>query len=87
MFSGSAEGIELKCDNRILEEMFDRFGEKTDTRVADENSFLLRAEAAVNDGLVGWLLQFGDRIEVVKPEALRERVKERAASILEVYGK
>ena len=87
MFSGKPESIELKCANSILEEMFDRFGEQADTRVAEEGSFLLRTEAAVNDGLVGWLLQFGEKIEVVKPQALRGMVAERAQNILKVYEK
>ena len=87
MYSGRAEDIELKCDNAILEEMFDRFGKRAHTRVAEEGSFLLRTEAAVNSGLVGWILQFGNRIEVIKPAKLRYMVAEQAQAVLRVYEK
>lgn len=85
MFSGEPEMIELKCDNSLLENMFDRFGEQADTRVADEGSFYLRTEASVNHGLVGWILQFGSAITVSKPESLREMVAATAAQIAEQY--
>ena len=45
----------------------------------------LRTEAAVNHGLVGWILQFGDKIEVTEPETLREMVRDTARGILETY--
>jgi predicted DNA-binding transcriptional regulator YafY len=32
--------------------------------------------------LVGWILSFGSQVRVVRPEALRERVKEEAGKIL-----
>ena len=85
MFSGEPETVELKCDNALLENIFDRFGEQADTRVADDKSFYLRTEASVNHGLVGWILQFGDGIEVSQPKALRQMVKETAAAILKKY--
>lgn len=85
MFSGVPEIIELKCDNELLENMFDRFGEQADTRVADDHSFFLRTEASVNHGLVGWILQFGDQIRVTQPKALRDMVQETAAAILKKY--
>ena len=85
MFSGEPEMVELKCDNALLENIFDRFGEQADTRVADANSFYLRTEASVNHGLVGWILQFGGQIEVSQPKALRDMVRETAAAILQKY--
>ncbi len=85
MFSGEPEMIELKCGNELLESMFDRFGESVDTRVADGDHFYLRTEASVNHGLVGWILQFGDGIEVSKPASLREMVAQTAAAVLNKY--
>lgn len=86
MFSGKPETVELRCKNKILEQMLDRFGEKVFTRQCDEECFFLRTEAAVNQGLVAWILQYGDDMEVTSPQNLRDMVKETAERIAAVYG-
>ena len=85
MFSGTPETVDLKCSIDLIEEIVDRFGENAALRRSKEGWFLLREEMSVNDGLVSWIMQFGDRIEVVKPAALREMVKEKAERIAELY--
>ena len=39
----------------------------------------------VSDGLVSWVMQFADKIEVVEPRSLREQMKHRAEAVLAVY--
>ena len=39
----------------------------------------------INDGLASWIMQFGDKIEVVRPAALRDMVREKAERIANVY--
>ena len=85
MFSGKTEMIELCCSNNLIEEIFDRFGEKVNTRYYDNNRFLLRTEAYISEGLCSWIMQFGTGIEVVSPAALREMVAGRAESIISLY--
>ena len=86
MFSGELQTIELKCSNALLEEMFDRFGDRVNTRRCDDAHFLLRTEAAVSDGLISWVMQFGTGIEVIAPADLKEKVANKAQSILALYG-
>ncbi len=85
MFTGEMQMVELKCDNSILESIFDRFGERINTRKYDDTHFLLRTEAAISKGLVSWIMQFGTDIEVVSPKELKDMVILQAESILEVY--
>ena len=85
MFSGKPEMTELKCSVKLIEEIIDRFGEHTALRRAGEEHFLLREEMSINDGLVSWIMQFGDQIEVVRPASLREMVKEKAEKIAAMY--
>lgn len=86
MFSGKPETVELKCKNEILEQMLDRFGEKVFMRRSDDESFLLRTEAAVNKGLVTWIMQYGDDMKVVSPQTLKDMVKDMAQRIAAVYN-
>jgi predicted DNA-binding transcriptional regulator YafY len=39
-------------------------------------------KVADNDELVGWILSFGSQVRVIRPETLRQRVKEQAKKIL-----
>jgi predicted DNA-binding transcriptional regulator YafY len=34
------------------------------------------------DELIGWVLSFGSQVKVVRPEALKQRVKQEANNIL-----
>ena len=85
MFSGDLQMIELKCSNGIIEQMFDRFGERINTRRADDTHFLLRTEASISGGLVSWIMQFGTDLEVIAPVELKKMVADKAEKILAIY--
>ncbi len=85
MYSGTPEPIELVFDPDMLEQMLDRFGEDVRFRRSDTGKLILRTEAAVNDGFVAWLLQFGDKIYVKKPEELKARLFRKAQEVERVY--
>ena len=85
MFSGKPETVDLKCCADLIEEIVDRFGENVALRKSGEECFLLREEMSINDGLVSWIMQFGDKIEVVRPLILREMVKAKAEKIAGLY--
>ncbi len=86
MFSGTIQSLDILCDNSILEEILDRFGTNTlITKDIDENRFRLRTKLAVSEGLISWLMQFGEKLEVLEPLSLRTQIKEKAKEILGVY--
>ena len=85
MYSGKLESIELHCNNSITEQVFDRFGEDIFIKSKTEEGFNLNIKAAVSDALVTWIINYGDKLTVIKPESLREMVKERAKAVLENY--
>jgi predicted DNA-binding transcriptional regulator YafY len=85
MFSGSSRVVKLHCDLSLREEIMDRFGSKIPITAVDSEHFETSINAAVSDGLVSWVMQYGDKIKVVEPESLADRVKEKALSIAKVY--
>ena len=87
MFTGEMQMVELRCSNAILEPIFDRFGERVNTRKYDDSHFLLRTEATISEGLVSWIMQFGTDIEAIAPQNLRDMVIQRTESILNAYRK
>ncbi len=86
MFSGDTQTLEMLCDNSMLEEIVDRFGNNALIRTGeDEERFLLSTKCVVSEGLVSWIMQFGGRLEVLQPTSLREQVKTRAKEIAKLY--
>ena len=65
MFSGEMRSVELCCANELIENIIDRFGEKTPIVRNDENTFILRTRVALSEGLVNWIMQFGEKIKII----------------------
>lgn len=87
MFSGVSDKIRIKCDLELREQIMDRFGAKVPLLAYDSTHFETTVDVAVSDGLISWLMSFGNKIEVLEPEYLANSVKKRALDIAEVYSK
>jgi predicted DNA-binding transcriptional regulator YafY len=85
MYSGQVKPIELICDNDLIEQILDKFGERTPIYPNDENTFVARFGSAVNEGLVSWILQFGDKVKVASPKELKTSVIETAKCVIDKY--
>lgn len=86
MFSGEVCDVRLKCSLNLQEEMLDRFGASIPLTASDPTHFETVVRAAVSDGLVSWIMQYGDDIEVMSPPKLIEMIKNKADSIINVYN-
>lgn len=87
MFSGDTQRLEICCHNSIVEEILDRFGQKGEIRSSDEeNRFRLVTKCIISDGLVSWIMQFGDKIRVISPESLKKDIAEKASKIYALYN-
>lgn len=90
MFSGDNQKLKLRCSDSILEEMVDRFGDDCEiSKVAGNkgDTFILDTSCVCSEGLVSWLMQFGNKVEVLSPESLKRDIIEKAQSIFDVYNK
>ena len=85
MYSGEPKPVEFICNNDTLEPMLDRFGENVKIQKYDDEHFVLRTNVASSEGLVAWIVQFGNRVKVKSPNDLIYSVKQKAAEILEIY--
>ncbi len=86
MFTGKPEMTQLKCKTEILEEMLDRFGEKISIKKGEEGWFYVYDELFINDGLASWIMQFGNKIEVIYPTELKNMIQNKAETILRMYN-
>ena len=74
-----------KINEVVREEIMDRFGSKIPLKAIDSNHFETTIPAAVSDGLVSWIMNFGNKIKVVEPQSLAAAVKVRAIQIAQNY--
>jgi len=74
----------LRFAERVRFLVEDTFAEESIERGAD-GSLTVKAEYPEDDWLYGFLLGFGDRLEVVAPESLRKKIAETAEKIVSLY--
>lgn len=85
MFSGCSHPVKLLCSLDIREEIMDRFGEKISLTAVDPSHFETVIDAAVSEGLVSWIMSFGDKLKILEPESLALSVKDKAQMIADMY--
>ena len=85
MFGGKTESIDFKCDISMLEQITDRFGLDIFIRNVTDTHFSFTAKAVVSDAFVTFILNFGNKIEIMAPEYLREMIKKRVTEIKDIY--
>ncbi len=85
MFSGELETVELRCNKTLANTVADRFGEKIFITGVTESEFCFSFKGALSKALVTFIMNYGDDIEVIKPDSLKKKVIERAQKILEMY--
>lgn len=85
MFSGINDDVTLLCSLDLREEIMDRFGATIPLKAVDVNHFETTVNVAVSDGLVSWIMSFGEGIKVLSPNYLIDSVKEKAQKIYNIY--
>lgn len=85
MFTGESGEVELCCDNRLIDDILERFGDEIPLKIYDENHFVFKADVELSSGLVSWIMQFGSDIKVLAPKQLSDALIEKSREILSVY--
>lgn len=82
MYNGEEVEIELVCSNEILDLMIDRFG--SDTMIVNKmkNRFYIKTTVFFSDGLIDWLFQYCDRLKILSPKILEQKIIEKAEATI-----
>ncbi len=86
MFSGDIKPVEMICNNSMIEDFIDQFGEKVSIRPYDNENFIAKVDVAVNDGLVAWIMQYSYKIKVKSPKELKNMIIDKTTAILSMYN-
>lgn len=85
MFAGDEIRMKIRFQNDLINVVLDRFGQQADIWKVDEESFVLSTKANLSDGLVNWILTWGNQAKVLSPDPLIEKVKEKIEKMSKVY--
>lgn len=86
MFPGKVETIEIKFVNKLINAIIDRFGKKVNIIDKDDDFFIIRIEAAINEGLVRWVLNWGGDAEIISPANLKHILKYEIVKMSKLYN-
>lgn len=76
MFGGEDHWIKIQFFSRaLINPIIDKFGLDVDIKKVDEDSFILSTKAKSSQGLINWILNWGDQAKVLSPDSLVEEIK------------
>ncbi len=85
MFSGEPERISIRCANSMWDVVRDRFGDDVMIVERTDDTFTISTTAAVSEGLIAWILQYGNRMVAISPSELKNGVLEQARKTVAAY--
>jgi predicted DNA-binding transcriptional regulator YafY len=84
MYDGEKIKLQLRCPNYMIGDIVDRFGDNLRI-LKKEEIFEVFLDVNESDGLYFWLMQYGEHTEVISPENVRIKLKEKLESVLNKY--
>ena len=86
MYTGEAIDVTIRCHKDLLFDVEMAFGSDIWPRKSDGDWVSVTVRAKDNQGLYRWLLQYGDKIEVVSPSHIRAEVKAALVAAIDIYN-
>lgn len=83
MFSGEEKTVRLKCENRFVGVLLDRFGSDLMLQKADEEHFFVNVTVAVSPQFFSWVFGLGGGVRIVEPDDVRQNFAEQLAAFTE----
>lgn len=86
MYPGQVDTVEIKFVNKLINAIIDRFGKEVAIVNKDDKTFTIRFEAAVNEGLLRWILNWGADAEIISPQYLKNMLKKEIDRMSRIYN-
>lgn len=76
--------LKLQIDKKMAYRIYDEF-EESQIQVLENGNFYITVEYPENDWIYGYILSFGEYIQVIEPEYIKEEIKRQLQKTLENY--
>lgn len=85
MFHGEEESVTICFHNHLIGVVMDRFGKEAHILPRDEDHFTMTARVNVSEQFFGWVFGLGDKVAVLSPPWVADRMREQLNSVLSQY--
>ena len=84
MFGGEEKDVTLRCTRDLAGVVIDRFG-KESMLIADGDGFTVTVRVFESPTFLSWVMGFGARMQVLRPQSTRDALANQAREILAMY--
>ena len=85
MYQGEKVPVSMRFSNTMVDAVMDRFGKDVLMMKADDRHFEITAVVSVSPQFFGWVFGLGNKVEILGPEDVREKMKKALSESLERY--
>ncbi|MBQ6466902.1 MAG: WYL domain-containing protein [Clostridia bacterium] len=83
--SGKYINVKLRAANEMVDTLIDFFGPDIKIAKDSENTFTTRIKVSESEGFYQWLLHYGEKIQVLEPESVRNKTIDIINKLLNNY--
>lgn len=83
MYSGKPMKVMLRFEGKLLNPIYDAFGENTKIGISTESRYTATVTVEVSPTFFSWIDQFGGKMQIVSPAEIREQYKEHVRLLLD----
>lgn len=76
MFDGKPCKVRLRCENKLMNYVVDRFGEDVQTNTVNKSQFDATVNISVSQTFFAWVFQFAGAMRIVSPKAVKEQYRQ-----------
>ncbi len=86
MYNGESVSVKFEVKERLLDVVFDQFGEKVFIEKTDKDGiYNFIAEVQMSNVFLGWCCAFGEDLKVIAPKSVKDKIKEHINALTECY--
>lgn len=85
MFGGKNETVTLRCENRLVGTIIDRFGDDVILCKEDDEHFSVTQEVTVSSQFYGWIMGLGSGVKITAPADVAGEFTQKLREVLENY--
>lgn len=88
VFVGEIKTVKIKINNDMVRYFENRTWHQSQSFKKDKNgNFILKMEVPIKEDLISWILSWSPNIEVIEPQELIDKIKQRISDSLNIYKK
>ncbi|MBO5338712.1 MAG: WYL domain-containing transcriptional regulator [Clostridia bacterium] len=86
MFAGEDTTVTIRIDKCLIDAMYDKFGPTLKMKMISDQEAEFTTDVQISSAFIGWCISFGDKLKVLSPTKVVEKIKESIEEIKKMYN-